>query len=236
MLLAVYIPEQEPQVGHELFSQSSSSASSIAPRAWEPTASNIRERLIGSRPSFFPASIGPPETKIEGMLIRAAAISIPGTILSQFGTKTNASKGWALAITSIESAISSRLTREYFIPVCPMAIPSQTPITGKATGFPPPWRTPLFTASTIRSRWMCPGMISLAPLTTPMIGIWISESVQPSAFINDLWGARCGPSVICAERRFISHPPQSASVMRRPISFVPTSVIPPLMMSAVRYP
>ena len=56
--------------------------------------------------------MGPPEQKIAGRFSRRAAISIPGTILSQLGMNTNPSNGWALAIISTESAICSRLGRE----------------------------------------------------------------------------------------------------------------------------
>ena len=89
-MFAVYIPEQEPQVGHTLHSNSSSSSSVIDPAAYAPTASNMLERLRFS-PFTCPASIGPPLTKIVGMLILAAAIRSPGTFLSQFGTMTRAS-------------------------------------------------------------------------------------------------------------------------------------------------
>ena len=54
---------------------------------------------------------------IAGIFNLAAAISIPGTILSQFGISTRASRPCAIVIDSIESAISSRLAREYFIPL-----------------------------------------------------------------------------------------------------------------------
>jgi len=76
-------------------------------------------------------------------------MSIPGTILSQLVTRTSPSKGWAVAMISMESAISSRLAREYFIPACPMAIPSHTPIVGKVTGVPPAIRIPALTSSVI---------------------------------------------------------------------------------------
>ena len=163
MLFAVYMPEQEPQEGQTLFSHCRSSSSLIFPAACLPTASNMLERLMPflSPPGRCPASIAPPDTTIVGRLRRSAAISMPGTILSQLGTRTSASKGWAVAMTSIESAMSSRDAREYFIPVCPMAIPSHTPMTGKVTGLPPASLTPALTASTILLSWTWPGMISL---------------------------------------------------------------------------
>ena len=48
--------------------------------------------------------------------IGAAAMAMPGTILSQFATRTRASNAWPSAITSIESMMSSREGREYFMP------------------------------------------------------------------------------------------------------------------------
>ena len=38
-----------------------------------------------------PLIIGPPEQTMDGMLMRHAPITIPGTILSQFGTRTSPS-------------------------------------------------------------------------------------------------------------------------------------------------
>ena len=160
MELAVYIPEQEPQVGQVFSSNSFTSSSVMVPAAWAPTASNMEERLLFC-PFTRPASIGPPDTNTVGTLILAAAIKSPGTFLSQFGTITRASNWWARAIHSVESAIRSLVTREYFMPICPIAMPSHTAIAGNTTGTPPACATPIFTASTILSRFICPGTISL---------------------------------------------------------------------------
>ena len=105
--------------------------------------------------------MGPPLTNTVGRFSRAAAMSRPGTFLSQFGTITKASKPWARAMASVESAIRSRVTREYFIPTWPMAMPSHTAMAGKTIGVPPAMATPSFTASTILSMFICPGTISL---------------------------------------------------------------------------
>ena len=113
--LAVYIPEQEPQVGQALFSNSQSPQSSSVPALYEPTASNILERLVLC-PSTLPASIGPPLTNTVGILSLAAAIKSPGTFLSQLGIITRPSKPCAITIASVESAIKSLVTSEYFIP------------------------------------------------------------------------------------------------------------------------
>ena len=180
MEFAVNMPEQEPQDGQHFCSISVSFLASIFPALYAPTPSKAE-----TRESFFlpmmPALIAPPETRIVGIFKRAAAIKRPGTFLSQLGTMTKASKAWAIAIASVLSAISSRLTREYFMPSCPIAIPSQTAIAGKTIGTPPARATPCLTASTILSRFICPGTMSFWELTIPMRGFWISSSVNPSA-------------------------------------------------------
>ena len=177
---AVYIPEQEPQVGHTLRSNSVSCSSLIFPALYAPTASNIleSERFL---PPTLPASIGPPLTKTVGIFKRAAAIKSPGTFLSQLGIITSPSKPCASTIASVESAIKSRVTREYFIPVCPIAIPSQTVMAGNIIGVPPAIATPIFTACAILSRLICPGTISLYEQTTPINGRLCSSSVSPNA-------------------------------------------------------
>ena len=88
---AVYIPEQEPQVGQVLHSYSLSFSSVIEPALYLPTASDIVEKLA-LPPSICPASIGPPLTNTVGIFSLAAAMSSPGTFLSQFGTITSPSK------------------------------------------------------------------------------------------------------------------------------------------------
>ena len=53
---------------------------------------------------------------IVGTFTLKAPINIPGTILSQFGIHTKASKQCAFITVSTEFAIISRLGREYSIP------------------------------------------------------------------------------------------------------------------------
>ena len=122
MLFAVNIPEQEPQVGQAERSISPSSASdtfaSLA-AIIESMRSSLRTTGFPSRPcvpAILPASIGPPETKMVGMLRRIAAINIPGVILSQLEMQTNASAQWPLTMYSTLSAMRSRLGNEYSIP------------------------------------------------------------------------------------------------------------------------
>ena len=135
--LAVNIPEQDPQVGHPLSSRSLSSCSVISPLLYLPTPSNTETKSIFSPFSFKPAFIGPPETKIVGIFILIAAINIPGTILSQLEIQINPSKRCDSATVSTLSAINSLLANEYLIPICPIAIPSSTPIVLNSKGTPP---------------------------------------------------------------------------------------------------
>lgn len=114
MELAVNIPEQEPQPGQELPSISASSPSPMRPAFLAPTASNTEFK------SLCPMeSMGPPDTKIQGRFRRRAAMSIPGTILSQLGMNTRASKQWPLTMHSMVSAISSLELKEKCMPLWP---------------------------------------------------------------------------------------------------------------------
>src|SRR5690554_1870285 len=106
MELAVNMPEQEPQVGHALRSYSSTISSEALSSA-AITMASTRSSLFSDN-LVLPASIGPPETKITGMLIRKAACSMPKVILSQLEIQTMASAQWAFTMYSTESAISSR--------------------------------------------------------------------------------------------------------------------------------
>jgi hypothetical protein len=114
---AVNIPEQLPIVGQPLHSSSFSSDSVILPTLnWAtPSKMLIKSTVLPS--AVLPAAIGPPETKIVGILSLTEAISMPGTTLSQFGIQIRPSKQCALTIASTASAIISREAREYFIPL-----------------------------------------------------------------------------------------------------------------------
>ena len=160
MELAVNMPAQEPQPGQAHSEISLSSSSLIFPPFTAPTPSKT---VIKSTawPLKRPASMGPPEIRMAGMLRRRAAMSMPGIILSQLATRIRPSTGWAVAMISMESAMISREGREYFMPAWFMARPSQTPMTPNSRGVPPFKRTPALAAWVILSRWMCPGMNSL---------------------------------------------------------------------------
>ena len=71
------------------------------------------------------------------MLRRAIAINAPGMFLSHAPIATRPSTDCAWQTVSIESAIISRETREYFIPSVPIEIPSLTVIVPKVCGIVP---------------------------------------------------------------------------------------------------
>ena len=83
--------------------------------------------------------------------------------------------------------------REYLMPLCPIAIPSQTAGTPKTKGLPPASMIPSRTASTISLRCMCPGTMSFQEFAIPMNGFSKSSSESPSALRRLLWGAAPGP-------------------------------------------
>ena len=104
MEFAVNIPEHDPQVGHAATSSSARSFSGKASSA-PMTMASTRSYFL---PRHSPASMGPPDTKIAGMFMRMAAMSMPGVILSQLEMQTMASALCALHMYSTLSAMSSR--------------------------------------------------------------------------------------------------------------------------------
>ena len=71
------------------------------------------------------------------MFIRAIAIMAPGMFLSQPPTATTPSMLSAPQAVSIESAITSRETSEYFMPSVPIEMPSLTVMVPKICGMAP---------------------------------------------------------------------------------------------------
>ncbi len=113
MEFAVNMPEQEPQVGQaERSIVATSSSEMLSSAAATMASTRSSDCSVPSGQTTLPASIGPPETKMAGMLRRMAAINMPGVILSQLEMQTMASAQWALTIYSTLSAIKSREGRE----------------------------------------------------------------------------------------------------------------------------
>ena len=121
-------------------------------------------------------------TMTEGRSIRAAAFSIPGTILSQepmYTTPSNTPSPTTMA--SMESVMISLWGRQYRIPECPWAIPSHMATVLNSMGSPPASRIPFFTSSASCFKGSCPGHISFQLLATAMSGLWSRESMETPA-------------------------------------------------------
>jgi hypothetical protein len=81
------------------------------------------------------------------------AIADPGPVLSQPKMQTTPSNRWPRETSSIESATTSRLISDAFIPSVPIVTPSLMEIVLNSIGVPPAARIPAFTASASR-RWL----------------------------------------------------------------------------------
>ena len=163
-----------------------------------------------------------------GTSTRSAPISMPGTILSQLGMQSSASS-WCASITvSTESAISSRDGSEYFMPPCPMAMPSSTPMVLNSKGTPPALRISSLAIRPYSCRKKWPGMMSMWLLAMPMKGLSKSSSLRPTARSRLRWGARSNPFLIVSERIVkVVTPPGAASQPPGPLAAVTRAVLGP---------
>ena len=128
-------------------------------------------------------------------------MAAPGLVLSQPERMTRPSKRWPRATSSMESATTSRLTSEAFMPSVPMATPSLTAMVLNSMGVPPASRMPAFTNSA-RRRWLrLQGIVSIHVVATPTMGLARSSSLKPMPFSMARAPARSGPSVKVAELR-----------------------------------
>ena len=135
------------------------------------------------------------------MSSRASAMTPPGMVLSQPTSTTSPSNRLPRATSSIESAMTSRLTSEARIPSLPMVMPSEIDTVLNSIGVPPAARIPSLMRSPSRRRWKLQGPISGQVLATPMIGRLSAASSNPTAFSMARAGAREGPSVMAPLRR-----------------------------------
>ena len=79
-------------------------------------------------------------------------MTTPGLVLSQPERQTNPSKWLPRATNSMESAITSRLISEHFMPSTPMLMPSEIDTVLNSIGVPPAARMPSFTFTARRRR------------------------------------------------------------------------------------
>ena len=182
---------QEPGPAAAAFSSSRKSSSLISPVLASSDASMTEAMSILSPPNAFHLAkgldtMGPPFTRMAGMSNLAAAMSMPGTILSQEPSRTSASMGCALTMASTSPAMSSRVGRMYRMPSCICARPSQAPMTPNSTGVPPASTMPCFTRSATPRKLKCPGHSVLQELAIATMGLFRSSSV----YAMDLNSAR----------------------------------------------
>src|SRR3979490_2103120 len=133
---------------------------------------------------------------MPGTFMRAIAIIAPGMFLSHPPTQTTPSISCPFTAVSIQSAITSRETSEYFMPSVPMPMPSVTVGKPNTCGIAPA----AFTAAAARSTrgWMpaLQGFMVERPLATPTIAFWKSPSPKPTARSIARLGERAAPWVM----------------------------------------
>src|ERR1017187_3055482 len=74
-------------------------------------------------------------------------MTVPGIVLSQPERATTASSAWPMTTSSMESAMTSRETRDARIPSVPIEMPSEIAIVPNSKGVPPASRTPALPSS-----------------------------------------------------------------------------------------
>src|SRR5690606_6787295 len=195
MVLAVYMPPQEPGPGMAVSSTSFTSLSVMVPRAWAPTASNTEMMSVW----FLPGRMVPPYTNTDGRLSRAMPMMQPGMFLSQPPMVTRPSKPSQPATASMESAMISRDTSEYFMPSVPLAMPSEMVMVLKITPLPPAASAPRAASSARPLMCMLHGVTLLQVEAMPICGFLKSSSVKPTARSIARPGALLMPSTTSAE-------------------------------------
>src|SRR3954470_8554986 len=123
----------------------------------------------------------------------------PGMFLSQPPIATTPSNPSQPATVSIESAITSRDTREYFIPSVPIEMPSEIVIVPKMMALPPASLTPIEASTANLSMCMLHGVTMLQVEAMPVLDFWKASWENPTACNNARVAARSGPSTISDE-------------------------------------
>ncbi len=199
IVLAVYMPAHDPAPGQAARSTASRSASDMVPAECSPTASNT-SWIVTALPCAQPGRMVPPYRNAAGMSSRAHAISMPGSDLSQPAIATSASNCSAFTISSTESAMTSRLTSEDFMPSVPMEMPSETAMVPNSSGTAPAWRTPSLAAAASPFRWTLQGVTSFQEDAMATCGRSRSSSDSPTARSIARAAARDGPVVSGPDR------------------------------------
>ena len=139
MVLAVYMPPQAPSPGQIARSMRSTSSRLMSPRAQAPTAS--KASMIVTSFSVPSVELDPArrdrarvEEHADARSRRAAAMSMPGSDLSQPASSTEPSRRSACMTVSTESAMTSRETSEKCMPSWPIEMPSETEMVPNSSG------------------------------------------------------------------------------------------------------
>ena len=180
IVLAVYMPPQEPGPGMAQLSIFCRPLSVSLSLACAPTASNT-DTISSLRvsPVMQPGKMVPPYTKTLGRFMRAMAITQAGMFLSQPPIATKPSMHSQPTTVSMESAITSRLTSEYFMPSVPMEMPSEIVMVLKIIALPPALLAPRSASCASRSMCILHGVTLLQVDATPTIGLPKSPVLKP---------------------------------------------------------
>jgi hypothetical protein len=143
-----------------------------------------------------------------------------GTVLSQPTRATTASKRCRAPASSMESAMTSRLTSEAFMPSVPMRTPSPRAMVLNSSGVAPAARISLLQPLGYAPQVVVAGHGLVHVLATPTMGRASSSPLRPVARSNALAGARSGPSVRarlrCLDRTWPFQPTRAGSTHRSP--------------------
>src|ERR1700716_976679 len=96
--------------------------------------------------------------------------------------------------SSMESAMTSRLTSEVFMPSVPIVIPSEMAIVLNSIGLAPAALMPAFKGLARSRSPKLHGIVSVQTFETPTNGLSMSALVSPIAWRNDRAAARSRPS------------------------------------------
>ena len=110
------------------------------------------------------------------------------------------SKPWQPTTVSIESAMTSRDTSEYFMPSVPIEIPSEIVMVLNITALPLAWSTPAPAASANLLICMLQGVTMLQVEAMPICGFLKSSLLKPTACSMARLGARSMPSTTKDEK------------------------------------
>ena len=133
---------------------------------------------------------------MAGMFRRAKAIMAPGIFLSHPPTASTPSILWPRQTVSIESAITSRLTSEHFIPSVPIDMPSEIVMVPNVCGIAPATRVACSARAVSIPSPALQGVMVLYALAIPTIGLLKSSSPKPTARNMARLGERCTPCVM----------------------------------------